>query len=114
MGGLVAYSYEIKTSVLHVKQSTLDTYGAVSEETVVEMVYGALSLLQVDVACAISGIAGPDGGTPDKPVGTIWMCVGNAKRKETYLLKSGKDRSKNIEIASIYALNMMRKFLKTY
>lgn len=110
-GGFVSYSYESKVNLLHVNPATLSTYGAVSEETVKEMVNGTIDALKVDVALSVSGIAGPDGGTPDKPVGTIWICVGNKENKVTYLLKAGKDRSKNIEIASIYALNLLRKFI---
>ncbi|HLO56424.1 MAG TPA: competence/damage-inducible protein A [Saprospiraceae bacterium] len=110
-GGFVSYSYESKVNLLHVNPATLTTYGAVSEETVKEMVNGTIDALKVDVALSVSGIAGPDGGTPDKPVGTIWICVGNKENKVTYLLKAGKDRSKNIEIASIYALNLLRKFI---
>jgi nicotinamide-nucleotide amidase len=110
-GGFVSYSYESKVNLLDVNPATLTTYGAVSEETVKEMVDGTIDALKVDVALSVSGIAGPDGGTPDKPVGTIWICVGNKENKVTYLLKAGKDRSKNIEIASIYALNLLRKFI---
>jgi len=107
----VAYYNDIKTNILHVKKKTIDTHGAVSEATVMEMVDGAIDLLNVDVAVAVSGIAGPDGGTPEKPVGTIWICAGSRSHKTTYLLRAGKDREKNIEIASIYALNLLRKFI---
>lgn len=110
-GSFVSYSYESKVNLLQVNPFTLTTFGAVSEETVKEMVDGAIAALNVDVALSVSGIAGPDGGTPEKPVGTIWICVGNKENKVTYLLKAGKDRLKNIEIASIYALNLLRKFI---
>ena len=72
-GGVVAYSYEAKASVLGVSWDTLNTFGAVSRETVLEMARGAKKLLDVDIAVSISGIAGPGGGTPDKPVGTTWI-----------------------------------------
>ena len=111
MGSIVAYSNDIKTNILKVKNETLNIHGAVSEETVKEMVDGAIDILNVDIAVAVSGIAGPDGGTLEKPVGTIWICAGSRQNKVTYLLKAGKDRLKNIEIASIYALNLLRKFL---
>lgn len=110
-GGIVAYSNEIKTNILNVKAETLLNSGAVSETTVIEMVDGAIDVLGVDVAVAVSGIAGPDGGTPEKPVGTIWICAGNKDSKSTFLLRAGKDRTKNIEIASIYALDLLRKFI---
>jgi PncC family amidohydrolase len=72
-GGVVSYAYEAKVSILGVSWDTLDTYGAVSHETVLEMARGAKKLLDVDVAVSVSGIAGPGGGTLDKPVGTTWI-----------------------------------------
>ena len=74
-GGIVAYSNEVKTSLLHVSPETLEKHGAVSQETVIEMARGAMDALKTDCAIATSGIAGPGGGTPQKPVGTIWMAV---------------------------------------
>ena len=75
-GGIIAYSNEIKESLLGVNHETLETHGAVSEETVIEMVKGAMKSMNSDCAVATSGIAGPTGGTPDKPVGTIWIAAG--------------------------------------
>ena len=74
-GGAVAYSYELKESVLGVKAETLATYGAVSEQTVKEMAEGAILHFNTAISVAVSGIAGPDGGTEDKPVGTVWIAV---------------------------------------
>ena len=74
-GGIVAYSNEIKADLLHVSVETLAQYGAVSRETVVEMVKGAMKTLKTDCAVATSGIAGPGGGTPEKPVGTVWIAA---------------------------------------
>lgn len=71
--GLVAYSYEAKQALLGVRPETLAEYGAVSRETVVEMVSGALARYGASVAVAVTGIAGPGGATPGKPVGTIWI-----------------------------------------
>jgi nicotinamide-nucleotide amidase len=71
--GLVAYSYEAKQALLSVNPHTLETHGAVSRETVIEMVSGALVHSGASVAVAVTGIAGPGGGTPDKPVGTVWV-----------------------------------------
>lgn len=110
-GSLVTYSNELKKKILGVKQETLESVGAVSEEVVIQMVKGACDVLGVDVAVSISGIAGPSGGTPDKPVGTIWMACGSKDQIITQKLRAGKDREKNIEYASNYALNLMRKFL---
>ncbi len=112
-GSITAYSNRIKTDILHVSAESLAKYGAVSEEVVREMVDGVLNLMGTDVAVAVSGIAGPDGGSPEKPVGTIWICAGNRSHKTTYLLKAGKDRARNIELAKVYALNQLRMLLRT-
>lgn len=74
-GGIVAYSNEVKENLLHVSPETLKRQGAVSRETVIEMAKGVMKSLKTDCAIATSGIAGPGGGTPEKPVGTIWMAV---------------------------------------
>ena len=71
--GVVAYSYEAKESLLGVQPQTLERTGAVSQETVVEMVSGALARYGASVAVAVTGVAGPGGGTPEKPVGTVWI-----------------------------------------
>lgn len=110
-GSIVSYSNEIKIRQLGVRPGTLDQFGAVSEETVREMVSGALEALKVDVALAVSGIAGPDGGTPDKPVGTVWMAVGDRSRAIAEKHIFGRDRVKNIQLSGVYALNLARKFL---
>lgn len=73
MGGAVSYSYEAKVAMLGVSWDTLHMFGAVSRETVLEMAHGVKKLLEVDIAASISGIAGPGGGTLDKPVGTTWI-----------------------------------------
>lgn len=75
MGGAVTYSNQAKIDVLGVNPKTLDTHGAVSEEVVIEMVQGAARAFHTDCAIATSGIAGPGGGTPDKPVGTVWTAI---------------------------------------
>lgn len=110
-GTIVSYSNELKEHILGVKPETLATHGAVSEQTVQEMVAGALAVLHVDIAIAVSGVAGPTGGSPDKPVGTIWMAVGNRETTQTFLLKAGKDRVKNIQYSTVHALNLVRQFV---
>lgn len=72
-GGIVSYANSAKVDLLGVSQATLDAHGAVSEQTVMEMARGVQARLQTDYAIAVSGIAGPDGGTAEKPVGTVWI-----------------------------------------
>ncbi len=111
MGSVVAYDNAVKKEQLGVKSATLEQFGAVSEQTVREMVAGALLLLKTDIAIAISGIAGPTGGTDEKPVGTIWMAVGNKETIKTRKLNLGKDRLRNIQYTSVQALNFIRQFV---
>jgi nicotinamide-nucleotide amidase len=111
MGSVVAYDYNLKTSLLNVSEEILNTYGAVSEETVVAMVKGGLKLLKTEVVVAVSGIAGPAGGTPDKPVGTIWLACGDKNKIQTKKLQLSKDRDKNIIYTTNVALNMLRKYI---
>lgn len=111
-GGVVAYSNEIKTSVLHVSPETLRKYGAVSRETVAEMVKGVQDLMQTDCAIATSGIAGPGGGTPTKPVGTVWIAVAY-KNEISYLKQDGDEgRAKNTQKAIRNALSLLREQLE--
>lgn len=110
-GSLVAYSYEMKQHLLGVKPETLAETGAVSEETVREMALGALDFLSVDVAVAISGIAGPGGGTEEKPVGLVWLAIADRERVFVQKLKFGRDRQKNIQLTGTYSLHFLRKFL---
>jgi nicotinamide-nucleotide amidase len=110
-GSVIAYSNEMKMKMLEVSAQTLEEYGAVSEQTVIEMVKGGLKALNVDYAIAVSGIAGPDGGTPDKPVGTIWFAVGNQDKIEAHLLTGSDNRMINIERTTNIGLNILRKFL---
>ena len=110
-GSVIAYANEVKMQQLNVSAKTLEEHGAVSEAIVKEMVDGCLKLLQTDLAIATSGIAGPTGGTPNKPVGTIWIAIGNKDKIKTLKLQLGKNRLKNIEYTSNMALNVLFKFL---
>jgi nicotinamide-nucleotide amidase len=112
-GSIVSYANEAKENLLHVGNDTLRSFGAVSEQTVREMVKGALKALRTDYAIASSGIMGPDGGSAEKPVGTVWLAAGNAERVETLQLHLRFDRQRNIHIASGQALNLLRKFILT-
>ncbi|MEP7251359.1 MAG: competence/damage-inducible protein A [Ginsengibacter sp.] len=110
-GSIVSYSYEIKTKMLNVKEQTLQNFGAVSEETVNEMLKGLLEKMNTDYGIAVSGIMGPDGGTKDKPVGTVWIAVGNAEKKQTQKINLRFTRERNIEVTAMMALNFLRKFI---
>lgn len=112
MGSVVAYSNEVKMGVLGVSPQTLEQHGAVSEETVIEMVKGAMKTLKTDCAVATSGIAGPSGGTPDKPVGTVWIAAGYKNEIRTYKQETNRGRAMNIERASNNALLLLRDLLK--
>ena len=113
-GGAVSYSYELKESILGVKNETLWQYGAVSQETVTEMVQGALLNFKSDYAVAVTGIAGPDGGTPEKPVGTVWIGVANTEKTITKKFQFGNKRIQNIERTAVAALNMLHLLLEEF
>jgi nicotinamide-nucleotide amidase len=110
-GTIVAYAYDLKEKLLNVSSETLNTEGAVSESCITQMVKGALATLNVDVAVAVSGIAGPSGGTPDKPVGTIWLAVADKNSIKTVQINMDRGRAKNMEYAANVGLNLLRKFL---
>ena len=112
-GSVVSYANEIKENLLDVDHETLEKNGAVSEETVTEMVKGAIKNLRVDYALATSGIMGPDGGSEEKPVGTVWIGVGNKDKIETLKLNLRFDRQRNIAMTASNALNFLRKFILT-
>ena len=111
-GGIVAYSNDVKMGLLHVSSETLAQHGAVSEETVIEMVKGAMKVLKTDCAVATSGIAGPSGGTPEKPVGTVWIAAGYKNEIRTYKQETNRGRTMNIERAGNNALLMLRDLIK--
>ncbi len=110
-GSVTAYSYDLKEKLLGVKRSTLQQFGAVSEEVVREMVLGAINATGSDYAIAISGIAGPGGGTPDKPVGTVWVACGNNDTMLAKKLQLSKNREMNIKYSAAIALNILRRLL---
>lgn len=112
-GSVVSYANEVKENMLNVSHDTLVSKGAVSQETVTEMVKGALEKLKVDYALATSGIMGPDGGSEEKPVGTVWIAVGNKDKTETLKLNLRFDRKRNIALTAANALNFLRKFILT-
>ena len=113
-GSVISYSNEVKENLLAVSRDTLASNGAVSQETVTEMVKGAIEKLNVDYALATSGIMGPDGGSEEKPVGTVWIAVGNKDKIDTVKLNLRFDRQRNIGLAAANALNFLRKFILTH
>ncbi len=107
-GSVVPYHNEFKENILGVKTETLKSYGAVSEETVREMADGVRKLFGADFGLASSGIAGPDGGSPEKPVGTVWIsCVGEGL-SEARKLQLTQDRMLNIQLTGVAVLNLLR------
>jgi len=110
-GSVVSYANEVKQNILGVRQETLEKFGAVSEQAVSEMLKGAIAQLRTDYGIAVSGIAGPGGGTPEKPVGTVWIAVGSAADYKTRLYHFPGSREQNILWTGVVALEMMRKYL---
>jgi nicotinamide-nucleotide amidase len=111
LGSIVSYSNGIKESLLQVDALTLKHEGAVSRETVRQMAQGALSALGTDYTIAVSGIMGPEGGTAEKPVGTVWVAVANHQQILDQQFYFRFDRLRNIELTANTALNLLRKFI---
>ncbi|MCA5005423.1 competence/damage-inducible protein A [Sphingobacterium bovistauri] len=104
--GIVAYQNTIKQQILGVKEETLKKFGAVSEQTVIEMAEGVKKLANADYSIATSGIAGPGGGTPEKPIGTVWVAISGRVETQTRLFQFHNDRLINIErtVANAFAM----------
>ncbi len=112
-GGVVAYSNEVKEAQLGVRHETLVAHGAVSEETVREMVEGVRKRMGTDYAIATTGVAGPDGGTPEKPVGTVWIAVASREKTEAKLLQfGGNRRQQNIDRSVNQAYAMLIRMMR--
>lgn len=109
MGGIVAYHNEVKKNLLGVKQETLANYGAVSEQTAIEMAVGVRQKLNTTYGISTTGIAGPDGATPTKPVGTVWIAYADEKESVAKLLNLTKDRAMNIQLTYNAVMNLLRK-----
>ena len=107
-GGIIPYHNQFKNKILGVSNDTLSRFGAVSEETVREMAAGVRKLFNSDFGLASSGIAGPDGGTDEKPVGTVWIACAMNGRVETKKLQLTQDRMLNIQLTGVAVLNMLR------
>jgi len=111
-GGIIAYSNEIKVSQLGVLRDTIQKYGAVSEETVAEMANRVREKYNADIGIATSGIAGPGGGTPEKPVGTVWIAYADGEETHTRKLQLVQDRLVNIRYSTVGAATLAWKSLK--
>lgn len=111
LGTMIPYAYEIKMRQLGVKPETLEKYGAVSEPTIIEMANIVRAKFSTSIGVATSGIAGPGGATPDKPVGTVWIAYSDKHQTVTKKLQLTKDRALNIRLASIAVLNLIRQSL---
>lgn len=111
-GGVVAYANQVKENLLHVNTATIEEYGVVSEETVCEMVKGAMETLHTDYAIATSGVAGPGGATSKVTVGTIWIAAGSINKIVTLKLEGNLGRDQNIARATSSALQLIRDLLK--
>jgi nicotinamide-nucleotide amidase len=110
-GGVISYSNSLKQELLGVKESSLIAHGAVSEEVVREMLQGILNRARTTFGLAVSGIMGPNGGTPEKPVGTAWVAVGNNEKQLVQKFQFRFDRQRNIHMTSVNALNLLRQFI---
>jgi nicotinamide-nucleotide amidase len=110
-GSIVSYANEIKESFLNVSKDDLITYGAVSKQVVEAMACGAIAALGVDYAIATSGIAGPDGGSDEKPVGTVWIAVADKNKVFAKQFLFGKNRERTIQAATLTGLNLLRRFM---
>ncbi len=111
MGSVVSYDNSVKINVLGVNAVTIAEHGAVSQETVTQMAEGVRKLLKTDFAIATSGVAGPDGGTPEKPVGTIWIACAMDGKTIARKVQMTNQRDTNINYGSVVALNLLRKML---
>ena len=110
-GSVIAYSNEVKANVLGVNLSNLECFGAVSQQVVEQMATGVIKIIGSDFGIAISGIAGPDGGTDDKPVGTIWIAVASTDKVVSEKFVFSKERGRNIRMASLAGFNMLIKLM---
>jgi len=111
VGGVAAYAYEAKVALLHVSWDTLHTFGAVSRETVLEMARGARQVLTAGIAISVSGIAGPGGGLPDKPVGTTWIGLSTQNGEWARVFCFEGNRLQNKSSSADGALQMLMDFL---
>jgi nicotinamide-nucleotide amidase len=111
LGSVIAYSNPVKVEMLGVDPASIEKHGAVSREVVEQMAEGVKKRFGADYSIATSGIAGPDGGTPEKPVGTTWIAVASAHSTESAVYRLGDHRGRNIQKAALTGLNMLRNLI---
>ena len=112
VGGVVSYSNEVKHNVLGVSEDSLRLHGAVSRDVVEQMAQGAIRTLGCDCSVATSGVAGPDGGSPEKPVGTVWIAAALKEQVVSHCYHFGTVRAENIQSAADTALTMLLELLQ--
>lgn len=112
MGGVVAYAYEAKVNLLGVSWDTLNRVGAISREVVIQMAQGARTLFKVDIAVSVSGIAGPGGGTPEKPVGSTWMALVTSEGQWTRHFVWDGAREQNKQYSAEAVLQLVLDYLE--
>jgi PncC family amidohydrolase len=112
LGGVTAYSYEAKTRLLGVSREMLERVGAVNRETVIQMARGARQALEADIALSVSGIAGPGGGTPEKPVGLTWIGLSAPDYEDAWQYIWHGDRVQNKDLSADQALRLLVEYLK--
>lgn len=110
-GSFITYSNEIKNRIIGVKKETLLNYGAVSKECVIEMSKNARKIMKADISIAVSGIAGPNGGSEDKPVGLVWICISAENYTKAYKNIFSGNRDEIREESVIFALNLVLDFI---
>jgi len=110
-GSVVSYSNEVKINVLRVKRETIESYGAVSSETAIEMAEGGKKLLSVDICASVTGIAGPSGATPGKPVGLFYigLAAEGEKLSQKYVFQGNREENKRDAAEAM--LNMLKQYL---
>lgn len=112
VGGVVSYSNEVKHNVLGVSEDSLRLHGAVSREVVEQMAQGAIRTLGCDCSVATSGVAGPGGGSPEKPVGTVWIAAALKEQVVSHCYHFGTVRAENIQSVADTALTMLLELLQ--
>lgn len=112
LGGVVAYANEAKRDIIGVSMDDIECFGAVSEVVALEMAEGVRRITGADYAIATTGIAGPTGGSKQKPVGTVWMAIATPEGSRAVMRNSGTDRGQIISRASAYAIEMLYEEIK--